>query len=177
MGTGLWHTYVPSFVSLSWYWRFKKPLYHLSPHLGRWRMLKVPDWCLAYGSWFEYGHQSLIHLWFKFWFSILILKVQRHPCPLNPDLGLWRTLEAPDCDLVFCSWYVYGYWYLMPPSSKFWLSFFILKVQRTSISLKGFILGFGGHWRFLTGVWHLNLNLDMVTCLWYTYDQHIGSLS
>ena len=27
------------------------------------------------------------------------------------------------------------------------------------------IYGFGGHGRFLTGVWHLDLDLDMVTCL------------
>ena len=27
------------------------------------------------------------------------------------------------------------------------------------------IWGIGGHWRFLTGVWHLDLDLDMVTGL------------
>ena len=27
------------------------------------------------------------------------------------------------------------------------------------------IWGFGGHWRFLTGVWHLDLDFDMVTGL------------
>ena len=27
------------------------------------------------------------------------------------------------------------------------------------------ILGFGGYWRFLMGVWHLDLYLDMVTGL------------
>ena len=39
------------------------------------------------------------------------------------------------------------------------------------------ILGFGGRWRFLTGVWNLALVLDMVTGLWYTHDPNIGSLS
>ena len=29
--------------------------------------------------------------------------------------------------------------------------------------------GFCGNWRFLTGVWHLYLDSDMVTCLCYTY--------
>ena len=29
--------------------------------------------------------------------------------------------------------------------------------------LKVLIWGFEGHWRFLTGVWHLYLDLDMVT--------------
>ena len=23
-------------------------------------------------------------------------QAQEHPCPLSPDLGLWRTLEVPD---------------------------------------------------------------------------------
>ena len=31
--------------------------------------------------------------------------------------------------------------------------------------LKVLIWGFGGCWRFLTGVWHLDLDLDMVTGL------------
>ena len=32
-------------------------------------------------------------------------------------------------------------------------------------------------WRFLTGVWHLDLDLDMVTGLLYTHDLNFGSLS
>ena len=39
------------------------------------------------------------------------------------------------------------------------------------------IWGFGGGWRFLTWVWHLDLNLDMVTGLCYTYIPNFGSLS
>ena len=31
--------------------------------------------------------------------------------------------------------------------------------------LEVLIWGFVGCWGFLTGVWHLNLDLDMVTCL------------
>ena len=31
--------------------------------------------------------------------------------------------------------------------------------------LKVLIWGIGGHWRFLTRVWHLDLNFDMVTGL------------
>ena len=31
--------------------------------------------------------------------------------------------------------------------------------------LKVLIWGFGGRWRILTGVWHLDLDLDMVTGL------------
>merc|ERR1712081_144927 len=32
------------------------------------------------------------------------------------------------------------------------------------------MMGFRGHWRFLTGNWHLDFDLDMVTALWYTHD-------
>ena len=43
--------------------------------------------------------------------------------------------------------------------------------------LKVLIWGFGGCWRFLTGVWHPDIDLDMVTGLWYTYIPNFGSLS
>ena len=36
---------------------------------------------------------------------------------------------------------------------------------------------FRGCWKFLTGVWHLDLDLDMVTGLWYTHDPNFGSIS
>ena len=37
--------------------------------------------------------------------------------------------------------------------------------------------GFGGRWRFLAGVWHLDLDLDMITGIWYNQGLKIGSLS
>ena len=40
--------------------------------------------------------------------------------------------------------------------------------------LKVLIWGFGGCWRFLTGVWHLDLDLDMVIGLLYTQDPNLG---
>ena len=43
--------------------------------------------------------------------------------------------------------------------------------------LEVLIWGFGGHWRFLTGVWHPDIDLDMVTGLWYTHIPNFGSLS
>ena len=43
--------------------------------------------------------------------------------------------------------------------------------------LKVLIWGFGGCWRFLTRVWHFDLDLDMITGLWYTHDPNSGSLS
>ena len=48
----------PTFGSLSWFWRCREHPHPLSPHLGLWRMLEVPDWGLAsllsfgYGQWF-----------------------------------------------------------------------------------------------------------------------------
>ena len=39
------------------------------------------------------------------------------------------------------------------------------------------IWGFGGHWRFLTGVWHPDIDFNMVTGLWYTHMPNFGSLS
>ena len=42
---------------------------------------------------------------------------------------------------------------------------------------KVFIWVFGGCWRFLTRVWHLYIDLDMVTGLLYTHDSNFGTLS
>ena len=53
MVTGLWYTYIPNFGPLSWFWRCKEHPCPLSPYLGLWRMLEVPDWGLA--SWSEFG--------------------------------------------------------------------------------------------------------------------------
>ena len=77
MITVLWHTHDPNFGSLSRFWRCKENPCPLTPHLGLWRTLEVPDWSLASGSWFGYGHWSLIHPRSEFWLFILIFKVQR----------------------------------------------------------------------------------------------------
>ena len=120
---GHYHTHVLNFGSLFWFWRCKEYPYPLSPDLGLWRRLEIPNWGSASRSWFWYGHRSL-----------------EHPC------------------------------------SEFWLSVLILKVQTTFMSICPNLV-FGGHWRFLTGVWHPDIDLDMVTGLWYTLDPNFGSLS
>ena len=61
-------------------------------------------------------------------------------------------------------------WSLTGPCSWFWLSIFILKVLRSSMTFKSSFL------KFLSWVWHLDLNFDMVTGLWYNHDMNIGSL-
>ena len=81
------YTHDPNFGSLSWFWRCKEHPCPLSPHLGLWRMLEVPDWGLASWSWFGYGHWSLIYPWSKFWLSILILKVQRTSISFKSSFG------------------------------------------------------------------------------------------
>ena len=63
-------------------------------------------------------------------------RCKKHPCPLGPDLGLWRTLEIPDWGFASWSWLGYGNWSLIYLYYKFQLSFLNLKVQRTSMSFK-----------------------------------------
>ena len=77
MVTGLWFTHDPNYGSLSWFRRCKEHPSPLSPNLGLWRTLGVPDLTLASWYWFGYGHWSLVHPYSKFGLSILILKVQR----------------------------------------------------------------------------------------------------
>ena len=66
---------------------------------------------------------------------------------------------------------------MVKPSSEFWL--FILRFQgaKTICAPKVLIWGFGGYWRFLTGVLHLDLDLDMVTGLWFSHVPNFVSLS
>ena len=165
MVNGLWYTHVTNFGSLLLFWRCKEHPCPLGPHLELWRMLEVPDWALTSWSWFGYGHWSLTHQWSAFGLSILILKVQRtsisfkslygasghdggswigfwflrckeSPCPLAPDLGLWKILEVPDSGMASWTWYGYCHWSLIHVWPKFWLSNLILKVQRTSVAFK-----------------------------------------
>ena len=87
MVTGLCFIHIPYFGSLFWFWRCKEHPCPLSPHLGLWMMLEVPDWGLVSWSGFEYGCWSLIHPWSKFRLSILILKVQRTSMSFKSSLG------------------------------------------------------------------------------------------
>ena len=183
--------------------------FECAKNIHSFKMLKVPDWSLASWSWLGYGHCFLVDRCSQFWLSIWILKVQRtsmffkssfwslkdaggsllmfdtliliwiwslifdtfiswifslswfwwfkdHSYPLIPDLWLWRMLEVPDWGLASWSLFGYGHWSLIHTWSKFLLSIFILKVQRASV-FYGLIWGFRKCWRFLTEVWHLDL--------------------
>ena len=126
----------------------------------------VPDWGLASWYWFGYGHWSLVLHMPNFGSLSWFWRCKEHPCPLSPDLGLWRMLEVPDWGLASWSWFGYGHWSLIHPWSEFWLSILILKVQRTSMSFKslfGALEDAGGSWlgfgSFIK-IWKLSLVFD-----------------
>ena len=83
----------------------------------------------------SYTHLLLVDSFSGFW------RRKKHPCPLSPDLELWRTLDVPDWDFASWYWFGYGQWSLVQPNSELWLSILILKEQGTSMSFKSW---FGG---------------------------------
>ena len=120
MVTGLWYTHDPNFGSLSWFWRCKEHPCPLSPHLGLWRTLQLPDWGFASSSWFRYGQWSLIYLCSKFWLSIFILKMQRTSMSFKSS---FETLENTGgswlgFDILILIW-IWS-WALLGSSLKFW---------------------------------------------------------
>ena len=66
MATGLWYTFVPNFGSLSLFWRCKEPPCPLTPDLGLWRMLEVPNLGMISWSWFCYGQERCLNLPWSF---------------------------------------------------------------------------------------------------------------
>ena len=130
---------------------------------GCWRFLTGVwhhdlDLDMATGLW--YSHD--LNFWSLSWFW----RCKEHPCPLSPDFGLWRTLEVPDLGLSSWSWF--GYVLNFGSLSWYWR----WKEHLWPFSVN---LGFRGCWRFLTGVRHLDFDLDMVTGFLYTNDQNFGS--
>ena len=120
MVTCLWYTHGLNFGSLSWFWRCKEHPCPLSPHLGLWRMLEVPDWGSASWSWFGYSHSSFLQPWSKFRLSILIFKVQRTSMSFKSSFG---TLEDAGgswlgFDILILIWLWSGT--LLGSSIKFW---------------------------------------------------------
>ena len=174
--TRLWYSHDLNFGSLSWFWRCKEHPCPLSPHLGLWRTLEVADWGLACWSWFWYGHWSLIHPWSKFWLSNSILKVQRTSMSFEYSFGALE--EAGGSWLGFGILILIGIWSLVFDTSMIQILALYPDFQgaRNIHILQVLIRGFGGHWRFLTGVWHLDLDMNMVTGLWYNHDPNFGSL-
>ena len=91
-----------------------------------------------------------------------------HPCPLSPHSGLWRMLKVLEWGLASwsCLDMVTGLWSTHDPNfcslSWFW------KWKNIHV-FQVLIWEFWGSWRILSGVWHLDLNLDIVTGLWYAH--------
>ena len=176
-GDCLWYAHVLNFGSLTRFWRFKEHPYPLSPDLGPWRRLEVPDFSFAFLSLFWYGYWSLIHIWSNFWPSILILRVQRTSMSFKSWFG---ALEgAVGSWLGFVILILIQIWSMVfdTPRIQILALYLDLEGAKNIHALQVLIWEFGGHWRFLTGVWHLDLDLDMVTGLWYNHDLSFGSPS
>ena len=109
-------------------------------------------------------------LWYtqvqNFGFLSCFLRCKEDPCPLSPDLGLWRRLKVPDSGLESWPWFGYGQWSLKHPCSTYWLSILILKVQRTAMSFRslfGALEDAGGSWLgfgILISIWIRSLLFD-----------------
>ena len=81
---------------------------------------------------FDLGLIMITGLWYthvpNFGSLAWFWRCKEHPRPSIPHYGLWRTLEVPDWDFAYWSWFEYGHWSLVNPYSEFWLSSLILKV-------------------------------------------------
>ena len=131
-------------------------------------MPEVPERSLGSWSWFEYGQQSFLHTGSRFWLYIFILKVQRTSRSIKSSFRALEDTGGPDWGLASWFWFGYGHWSLIHPCSEFFLSVLILKVQRTSRSIKSWyaiLVGVRGSW------------LGIGTGHWYTHVPNFGSLS
>ena len=136
MVTGLWYTHDSNFGSLSWIWRHKEYACPWSPNLRLWKTLEVPDWGFASWYWFGYGHWSFVHLCSNFWLSIMILNVQRTSMSFTSSFGDFEDAGGPSLGLGILILIWIWSLVLIHPWSYFWLSIFISKMQRTSMSFK-----------------------------------------
>ena len=107
----------------------------------------------------------MIHPSSKFMWSILILRLQSSSYPWG-YWGFWGFGVS--------SWSGYGHWFFIAPWSKFWL-YHDFEGAKQSMSFKSW--GLGRCWRFLTGIWDLHVDLDMVTGHWYIQVPNFGSLT
>ena len=120
------------------------------------------DLDMVSGPWYT----NILNFGYLSWF----LRCKEHPCPLSPLLGLWRTLEVPYWSLASWYWFGYGHLSLIQTCSKIWLSILILKVQRTSMSVKSSfetLKDAGGSWVgfgivILIWIWSLVYDIPMI---------------
>ena len=111
------------------------------------------------------------------WLSIWMLKVQRSSASFKSWFGALKD--------TVCPWLGFGILILISILTlvfaipMFWTLALRLDFEGAkNIQVRQvLIMGIGRHYRFLTGFWHLDLDLDMVIGLWYTNDPNFGSLS
>ena len=117
-------------------------------------------------------------------------------CTQGCSMPNFTFLGLP-CVLLFEKWPKLGSWpkqgsHMVLNIGSFWILINIIRDVPCQISncwvypwtsfprcghvLSVLIWGFGGYWKFLTGVLHLALDLDMVTGLWFAHVPNFGSL-
>ena len=169
MVTGLWYISDPNFGSLSWFLWCQEHLFPLSPYLGALEDAGSSWVGSASWSWYESGHWYFIQLWSKFWLSTLILTLQSTSISFSSSFG---ALEDTGGDwLGFGILILIWIWPLAfdTTCSKLWLSILNFKVQRISMFFKSSYWALEDDERFLSGVRHLDLDLDIGTGLWYIH--------
>ena len=125
--------------------------------MGLWRTLDVLQWVLASWSWFGYWHWSLLYPCSEFSFSIWMLKVQRTSVSLKP--WFWALEDSGGSWLGFGILILIWIWSLVfdIPMILIFALYIDFQGAKNIHVLKALILGFGQCWRFLSGVWHLDL--------------------
>ena len=139
----------------------------------------------AWSSWLGFGILILILIW-----SLVFTT------PIIHILALYLDFKAQGTSISLKSlfgaledtggsWLEFGIlifiwiWSLVFSTPIFWILALYLDFEGAKNIHVQLVLiwGFGGCWRFLTGVWHFDLDLDMVTGLWYNYNPNFGFLS
>ena len=115
-----------------------------------------------------------MHPYSKFWLSIWILKLQRTGMSFKSSFwvledtgGSWLGLA-----ILILTWI----WSLIFDRPMFWIVALYCDLEGTiNIHVKSW--GFGGHWRFLTEIFHPDIDWHMVTGMWFTQIPNFVSLS
>ena len=130
--------------------------------------LEVPDWDFKSWSWFGYGHLSMKYLWSDFFITMLILRSMFFKSWFGAleDSGGSRLGFVIQILLWICS---LGF------IDQCWLFIFDFEGAKNIHVLALLpIWGFWQCWRFLTGIWHMDQSLVMVTGLWYINVPNFG---
>ena len=91
----------------------------------------------------------------------------------------WALEDAGGSWSVFSIFGLIWIWSLVFCTTMFWdfALYLVFEGVKNYDVLKVLIGGFWGCWWFLTWVWHLHLDLDMVILHWYNHVPNVGYLS